>query len=417
MQLSSRLTVLCLTIFALMLLGCATSGTKETASAKYWNSHKGDCDQILLMPHGYSLTQVAYCTKMWETYRYVNDLEIKDRSKYAVAFSTVSHKSTDPYEKLIADVALARVCIPRHPMKENGEIREEIPDRLDCKKTTVDMFDFSGQGMDSTNPFLKKKRKKNIPDISPNDIKASTAAYKKANDARYSKKSPSIAKAIGFYNEALDANPYNVEAKYALASALAVENEERDALYHLEEMYTWNSSQAEAMLAKAAKDPDFENIRDNPNFKLLTGFAHIVLINGATKIGFSQVDIIRKKLKAKSIVVSEIARSERIEIMPQIWYREGFEDQAEQIKNILNFRNVSFQRMRVRDEPADIMIVWGQPEATAFGAGQTPPVVQGVPPKGSKNYLDDTLKGIEDQKKAADNLQGSAEGAVDSAKK
>lgn len=413
MQLSSRLTVLCLFICALLMLGCASTNTKETASAKYWNSHKGDCDQILLMPHAYSLTQVAYCTKMWETYRYVNELELKDRSKYAVAFSAVSHKSADPYERAIADIALARICIPRHPIKENGEIREEIPDQLVCTKGFSD-FSVSGQGMASSNPFAKMKRKFQIPDISSGDIKTSNSAYRKANEQRYKKKS--ISKAIGLYNDALDANPYNVQAKYALASALATENEEEKALYHLEEMYKWDDDEAESMLSKAKNDQDFENIRDNPNFKLLTGFAHVVLINGATKIGFSQVDIIRKKLKAKSVVIADIARSERVEIMPQIWYREGFEDQAEQIKDILNFRNVSFQRMKVRDEPADIMVVWGQPEATAFGAGQKPPVIQGVPPQGSKDFLDDTLKAIEDQKKAAENLEGSVTSVSDAVK-
>ena len=58
---------------------------------------------------------------------------------YAVAFSKVSYLAPDPYDRAIADAALARICIPRHPLGNNGEIIEQIPDKDDCVSKLSDL--------------------------------------------------------------------------------------------------------------------------------------------------------------------------------------------------------------------------------------------------------------------------------------
>lgn len=396
--------------FLAFFAGCATDESPKDTTMNYWDKKKGDCEQVLKAPHAYSLSQITHCTKLWESYRYVDNIPLKERSMYAVAFSTVSHKATDPYDRGIADAALARICIPRHPLDSSGQVREEIPDSLNCDNKITDIS-ISGQAVASSNPYARIKRTKPVSEVSDSEAKASNAAYKKATDAR---KKKNLGKAISLYKEALSKNPYNVSAKYDLACALSVDGDESEALRNLEELYTWDDAEAEQRIAKARTDVDFDNIRDNPNFKLITGYARIVLINGASSIGAEQVDKMKKKLEKRNVPVAEVAKSNRIELTPQIWYREGFEDYAYQIKDILAIPSkVSVQLLRDGDPTNDILIVWGQKEAAAYGVGQDKPVVQGKRAQGSDNKLDDFVKSVEDTKNSVDHTRDVGKSLTD----
>lgn len=383
--------------------GCVTDGNSpKDTTMNYWDKKKGDCEQVLMSPHAYALSQISYCTKMWETYRYVDNIPLKERSMYAVAFSTVSHKATDPYDRGIADAALTRICIPRHPLDASGQVREEIPDSLNCNSRLTDIS-ITGQGVASSNPYERMKARQEITEPSDKEVKASNAAYKKATEQR---KKKNMGKAISLYREALEINPYNVSAKYDLACALSVEGDESGALRHLEELYMWKDSEAEQRIAKARTDEDFDNIRDNPNFKLMTGYVRIALINGASSIGAPTVAAMKEKLEKKNFPVAEVAKSNRVELQPQIWYREGFEEYAYKIKDALGMRNkIAVQLLRNSDTNNDILVVWGQPEATAYGAGQDKPVVQGKRAQGSDNKLDDFVKDIEGTKQSVDHTR------------
>lgn len=384
-----------LTTFA----ACATTEAPKDTTMNYWDKKKGDCDAVLSMPHAYSLTQITHCTKMWEMYRYVDNIPLKERSMYAIAFSTVSHKSTDPYDRGVADAALARICIPRHPMGSNGQIREEIPDKLECNSSVTDIS-ISGQGVASSNPFARIKGTVEVEEVSDKDAKKARDLYKKATAQR---KKKALGKAISLYKDALEANPFDVSAKYDLACAYAVDGDERAALRHLEELYTWDDPDAERRLVKARTDEDFEGIRDNANFKLLTGYVRVALVNGASALGEPTVAAMKKKLEKNDVAIAEIGKSNRVELQPQIWYREGFEDYAYQIKEILGQSKMTVNVMRNVATPNDVLVVWGQPEAAQYAVGQSAPVVQGKRAQGSDNKLDDFVKGVEDAKKSVDN--------------
>lgn len=318
---------------------------------------------------------------------------------YAIAFSTVSHKSTDPYDRGVADAALARICIPRHPMGSNGQIREEIPDKLECNSSVTDIS-ITGQGVASSNPFARTKGTVEVEEVSDKDAKKARDLYKKATAQR---KKKALGKAISLYKDALEANPFDVSAKYDLACAYAVDGDERAALRHLEELYTWDDPDAERRLVKARTDEDFEGIRDNANFKLLTGYVRVALVNGASALGEPTVAAMKKKLEKNDVAIAEIGKSNRVELQPQIWYREGFEDYAYQIKEILGQSKMTVNVMRNVATPNDVLVVWGQPEAAQYAVGQSAPVVQGKRAQGSDNKLDDFVKGVEDAKKSVDN--------------
>ena len=400
-RLLTVILLLCSMGICALFMGCASDGGPKDTTMNYWDKKKGNCDEVLSMPHAYQLSQISYCTKMWETYRYVDNIPIKERSMYAVAFSTVSYNSPDPYDRGVADAALARICIPRHPRDSSGQIREEIPDSLQCDSNVKDI-NISGQAIASSNPYARIKRSVRIKEVADKDTKAANAAYKRATEQR---KKKSLGKAIDLYREALSNDPYHVSAKYDLACALAVSGNDTESLRHLEELYTWDDSEAEQRIVKARTDEDFESIRDNPNFKLITGYVRVALINGASSIGEPTVAEMKKKLESKNIPVAEVGKSHRVELQPQIWYREGFDGYAYKIKEILGKNKMLVQAMKNTDSNNDILIVWGQPEATAIGAGQSKPVVQGTRAKGSDNKLDDLVKEVEGTKNSVDHAQ------------
>ncbi|MFA5625840.1 MAG: hypothetical protein WC966_12460, partial [Bradymonadales bacterium] len=236
--------------------------------------------------------------------------------------------------------------------------------------------------------------------------RASDAAYRNATKSRARKK---IGQAIKEYQKALDSNPFNVAAKYDLACAQAVTGDDRSALKSLEELYTWDDPVAEQRLVKARTDEDFITIRDNPNFKLLTGFMRIIIVNGAGQIGEPTVANIKEKLEVQRFTVSEVAKSTAPEYAPQVWYRVGFDSQAERIKEILGLQKMKLSPMKDADSRNDIIVVWGQPEASQIGAGQSAPVVQGKRASGSENKLQDLVDSVDKTQQNVETIQSTGD--------
>lgn len=389
-------------ISALAILGaCATEDAAPIdTTMDYWSRKKGDCGEVLKSPHAYDLSQITRCTKMWEMYRYVDNIPLKERSMYAVAFSMVSHKAPDAYDRAIADAALTRLCIPRHPLDANGQVREEIPDSLQCNDVTD--LSIGGKAMASSNPYQRMKATVEVESVSDKEMSRAASVYKKGSTQRQKE---SLGKAINHYREALEIYPNYVAAKYDLACALAVSGDERGALRELEELNTWNDAEAQQRIVKARSDADFESIRDNPNFKLITGYVRVVIVNGAGAIGEEHVASMKKRLESKNIPVAQVGKSSGVVLSPQIMYREGFEEYAYKIRDALGNSRMAVTFDRRKGGMDDVLVLWGQPEAAAIGAGQSAPVVQGQRAQGSENKLDDLVESVDKAKKSADHAR------------
>ena len=131
----------------------------------------------------------------------------------------------------------------------------------------------------------------------------------------------------------------------------------------------------------------------------------MVIVNGASTIGEERVADMKKRLEMKNVPIAQIARSDRVVMSPQIMYREGFEDYAYKIRDMLGNSKMAVTLNRQAGGIDDVIVLWGQPEAAAYGAGQSAPVVQGKRAEGSDNKLDDLVKGVEDTKKSVDHAK------------
>ena len=383
-----------------VISACEPKSENRSASSatSYWDNNKGNCDSVLRSSRTYSVSQISECMKLWEMYRYVDDLDIKERSMYAVAFSKVSHLAPDPYDRMIADQALARICIPRYDIS-GTEVIEQMPDKLTCNSTASGMT-IGGQSMASSNPYLQIKGTVKIPDIPDKDVAKSHTIYKRAGNER---RKNQLGKAIKSYEEALEVNPYNVAAKYDLACALAVKGDRKAALKELEELYKWDDYEAEQRLTKARSDEDFDVLRSDPNFKLMTGYVKIAVINAAGSAGQEQTDKIREKLEKKNFPVASTNVTSALQTQPVIYYRTGFDDYADQIKSILGISNVRVITKPTSDD--DILVYWGERNSTTLDSNQKDPIVQGIQETNGGNVLDTINGAVDNVKGTGDNIQ------------
>lgn len=408
---NTRLRLVALALMSCFLVAfasCASdessTSTKVASNDSAWNSKKGNCENILRNKNS-NLNAVISCTKTWETYRDVTNITLSERSMYAVAFSRVSYLAPNDYDRAVADAALARICIPRHPINDNDEIIESQPESLDCNAQVSDIS-ISGRGLGS-NRLIDLRRQTSI--IEPSNADAVNSEKLRKEGDKYKKKG-NYTNAISSYRKALQANPYNVRAKYNLAATYSLDMNEKSSLMELQDLYSWDDDDAEDSVSSAATDDDFYNVRDNPNFKLMTGYMRIVIMNGAKDFGKPKVAEWKEKLTKNNIAVSAMSSSTNAIIAPQIWYREGFDAYALRIRNVLGLpKNTPVQVNRDKKSDADILVVWGQPEAATVAKGQTAPVVQGKRAVGSGNKLDELTNSVEETKTSISNAKDTGE--------
>lgn len=394
------------------------------AEVNYWEQRKGQCEQILSTPNAYGLDDISRCMKLWETYRSVGDLSVDLRSMYAVGFSMVWYQARDEYERAVADAALARLCIPRHPMGADGKIAEQVPEMLQCGAAAVASVDKAraGQNGDATaaaaadtsaaDELAALRGSMSVSDVSAARKKKAQGLNRKGLKAHNAKK---FGQAIDFYEQALEVYPHYVTAKYNYICALALLGDPEGALTHLEDMYAWNDPEVNQRLLKARTDEDLLGLRNNLRFKQLTGYFRLVIANGAGEFGLENVQRVVNEIEARRYAIASTVNDKNPRMNPVIFYRPGFKQYADEFKLILNARKVDMAPIDWQTLD-DMIIIWGQQEALNLAAGdvQAAPLVQGTRAKDKSDGLGDLAGAIEDTKGAAEDLKGTGEGVVDS---
>jgi len=212
-----------------VLMACVPEETKVAVDeVNYWEQRKGQCETILASPHAYEAPDVIKCMKIWETYQTVGDLSVDVRSMYAVAFSLAWYKAEDDYTKAIADAALARLCIPKHPIGSDGKIAEKVPNGLQCGSAAqfADAEAKAGTGTDTAaaapqvdNSLVDLRGSIQVKDVSEKRQKKAQGFNKKALRAHNKKQ---YGAALDLYDQALDTYPHYVLAQDNKACAPAL---------------------------------------------------------------------------------------------------------------------------------------------------------------------------------------------------
>lgn len=358
------------------LVAVMSLSSTAIADEVQWNRNKGDCEFVLKAPDRYPLDSINECTMLWEQYKDVKGLSPDERSLFARGFSWLFLYGRGN-QKAVAKGALGRLGKPQPLCFVDGTWR----DPNIGQKCTTDGEVAAAAG-----------EVRLLPQVTP--AKPSRGALAQAN--RFNSqglrqyKRRRYAAAVDLFTRALGKDPFHAKAKYNLACNLALLGDGDGAVQALLELQSWDSTDARAQFAKARSDSDFEPIHNNARFRRLVGLVRIQLLNGAGEPGLFHVGRIRKSLISRNFYVAQYGFDRYTRTRPLIYYRKGYEAQAQMAKEIV--ANIRTATLEIQwDSPFDLIIVWGDPDVAAK-AGASGPIVQGeeVKDKGdaSKEFLD-----------------------------
>lgn len=405
---------------ALLVASCQTQPEQKTVADKnyevnYWEMHKGTCEAVLSNPCGIAKDELLRCTQLWEMYRETNELGLELRSLYAKGFSQLYH-TTEGYDQYVALAALSRVGIRPHPMGANSCVEEQVPTDLNFSAdpfgTSVDVMGQAGGEADpnALSPELQLIiESRGTVKTKPSKSKKKSKIAKKANSKGLKEhKKKKYGAAIKKYEEALDAVPHYVYAKYNMACAYSLLGDAEASLMHLEEMYTWDDPLVDQQLKKARIDPDFIPVRDDIRFKVMTGYIRLILMNGAGEAGLPTIERLKGELVSRNFTITREGDDKNPRLKPIIFYKAMYAEQAEEIKAIVGSRDTQMKKI-TWDTLDDLIVVWGEAAAADLFSGDAggAPIVQGERAEGdggSGNPLD-----------AAEELKGAAGDTADQA--
>lgn len=277
-----------------------------------WDRMKGDCDQKFLNYQQVKLDALASCMKFWEAYKNINILTPPKRSFMATVFERVFIEGSD-HDSYLAQVAMTRLGAP--PSQDAFERRQKFKHHK-----------------------AVKKRRRYIP------IPVSNAAKKRAkkvrNRAMHYYKRKKYTKAIEYLDRALKIYPGYIQALYDEACTHALTGDKANAIEYLMRIRDLKKKYGYEKLRLARKDKDFARVRETPEFKNVTGYAHVKLLNGMSQenrdIGSDNVSILKDLMAKIGYPPEAIGLDKHVRTRPIIWYKKPSKAVAYVMKKLIN---------------------------------------------------------------------------------
>lgn len=334
----------------LVLIGVAGTWPVVAQQPKSaWDVHKGNCDEVFLSPDKVPLPELKYCVALWEAYRDVTALKPGEREAVAPAFQRL-YREGDAEARHLAKNALARLGFTP---------KAESPEEIERRRQAAEE---------------KPARKKYRPyKGSPEDQKAAQRIRAQAYSA-YKKRD--YRKALALLEQALERDPAYVQAIYDAACCFALIGDRDNAIEYLMRLADIGDKEAMDRLRKARTDKDFNSVREEPDFKRVTGYARIKVFNGMPpqerEVGEDNVHVLVEMLRNPKLgyEVVEGGDDKHVRDRPIIWYKEHSKLQAYVIRKLIGHpRAVVLPVPAEKSETEfDIVITWADKvEANEFG--------------------------------------------------
>jgi tetratricopeptide (TPR) repeat protein len=170
------------------------------------------------------------------------------------------------------------------------------------------------------------------------------------------------------YKRALETCNSGLSANFGMAKTCAKLKKIDEANQHLQRLLDIDTEKSVDLLHGARIDGAFENMRQNADFKRITGYAAIYLVNSMTsddaekEMGADELRVIRKRLKMlRHHIVKEgdNKRNERISF-PRIWFKPASKVQAIFFKDVVDHPDTRLIPIGNGDSKYDIIIAWAQ---------------------------------------------------------
>ena len=145
---------------------------------------------------------------------------------------------------------------------------------------------------------------------------------------------------------------------YNLACAEARQNKRKPTYEHLQWLSDLGSDDGIERLIKARTDSDFDRVRKTSQFKRITGYARIHVINTLGDAGEKAMDNIEIMLKEMGHAKPDSDDKNKAQDFPQVLFKEHAKAQSLVIAQLLNHPRVRLDPQKKKSK-YDIVIVWG----------------------------------------------------------
>ena len=145
---------------------------------------------------------------------------------------------------------------------------------------------------------------------------------------------------------------------YNLACAEAKQGKQKETFEHLQWLSDLGTDDAIERLIKARTDGDFKKVRDEGEFKRITGYARIRVVNTIADAGEKAIGNIEIMLKEMGHARPDTDEKGKTQDYPQVQFKPHSKAQSLVIAELLNHPRVRLDPMK-GDNKFDIVIVWG----------------------------------------------------------
>lgn len=345
------------------MLGVLLLGGYAEARDDRWRRHGGDCDQVFRGWQSRSADELLKCTKRWEMYR---DISQVDRDQRALMHSALDklYREGDRRARTIALGAMKRLGVrPRAIADDERGLKRE------GSEVPIVRPEGAPRG---TRPGVRRGNRRpppplDDPGLDPNadvaafgdrppDRRLATQKYRQGVSQMREGRTEA---ALGAFLGAGDADPTWAKPLYLAAVCYARMGEPRDAIATLKQMKDINSDLARKLVRRAAEDREFARVRRNDAFKSLTGAAIIQILNGGGSKGTDDVRKYVRTLESKGIPVAKVGTDANSRTSTYLYSKPGYQKQAERVRRVLRLGLVH-KRTIDWPSPYDVILVHGR---------------------------------------------------------
>ena len=374
---SARMPVYRLVVTIVCTLGIVLTSSPH-AAADLWEQRGSDCDDTAFKrPLETGLKKIARCVRLFEAYNNARFEGSDDSAKRKVitAMKRLYAKGS-AMDANIARIGLARLGVSVPPKPADGQAI-----RKTTKRARPARVRFSGcpGGTEPTAPDKKA-------------IKKAKKAFKKGMK-KYKK--DDFEGALGQFEKMLELAPGYHSSIYNVSTMSAKTGNTKRAinlLWCLRDMGTEDSLRK---VRDARKDSDFEDLRRNDAFKIVTGYARILILDSLPEgRGDDNVTNLKDRIEKLKYEVIAVKPDNVEKTAPHIWYRHTNRIQAFIFSRIISHPHTKLIAMPAALEKRgyDVVISWGD----RYKKGEDPPLrINEV-----GDDIDKELKDIEKQEDA-----------------
>jgi hypothetical protein len=326
------------TTIALALTLALASPSAEAVTS--WEGDAEVCMRAFASPEKSELKQLVYCMKVWAMFRRPATIPEADRKIAVPAFLRV-YRDGSPQTRQEAELVLQSLNTP-------------IPDEL--KKRNVKRRS-GGRAVRAGQPsILAPDRPKFDP--APCGKKARSGARRWVGKGNQQRKKGNARAAEGFYQRGLAGCEGHIASLYGMAGAKAMQNDVAGAVEYLQRLGDIASDEAIDRLNQARIDRSFATLRGQPDFRRLTGYVKLKLLNGCAEFGEDEVERIEHLLKKLRHEIAEKGHDKHQRKRPHVWYKNHAKVQALLMQEVVDDPDTRTRRI-TWDSDFDIIVSWG----------------------------------------------------------